>query len=85
MAQELGERLAHVHLADGSGSAKDEHLVPGRGAQPCAEVLGLLAEAAFAGTVVLEVSTRRTLTEVEREADLTEALAFARLHLASVA
>jgi sugar phosphate isomerase/epimerase len=85
MAGELGERLAHVHLADGSGSAKDEHLVPGRGAQPCAEVLGLLAEAAFAGTVVLEVSTRRTLTEVEREADLTEALAFARLHLASVA
>jgi sugar phosphate isomerase/epimerase len=85
MAGELGDRLAHVHLADGSGSAKDEHLVPGRGAQPCGEVLGLLAESGFSGTVVLEVSTRRTLTEAEREADLTEALAFARLHLASVA
>jgi sugar phosphate isomerase/epimerase len=85
MTRELGERLAHIHLADGSGSAKDEHLVPGRGAQPCGEVLGVLADTAFSGTVVLEVSTRRTLTEMEREADLTEALAFARLHLASVA
>ena len=27
MATELGSRLAHVHLADGTG-AKDEHLVP---------------------------------------------------------
>ncbi|HEX2704541.1 MAG TPA: sugar phosphate isomerase/epimerase, partial [Candidatus Lustribacter sp.] len=34
MAEALGPRLAHVHLADGSGSALDEHLVPGRGSQP---------------------------------------------------
>ena len=31
MAEALGDRLVHLHLADGSGSAKDEHLVPGRG------------------------------------------------------
>ena len=35
MATELGGRLAHVHLADGTGSPTgpfpDEHLVPGRG------------------------------------------------------
>ena len=35
MANELGPRLAHVHLADGtgmpSGTVPDEHLVPGRG------------------------------------------------------
>ncbi|WP_235608444.1 sugar phosphate isomerase/epimerase family protein, partial [Frankia casuarinae] len=31
MAELLGERLVHVHMADGLGSAKDEHLVPGRG------------------------------------------------------
>lgn len=43
MAVALGERLAHVHLADGSGSAMDEHLVPGRGDQPCAELLEMLA------------------------------------------
>jgi sugar phosphate isomerase/epimerase len=83
MARDLGDRLAHVHLADGSGSAKDEHLVPGRGGQPCGDLLGHLADTAFAGTVVLEVSTRRAATREEREADLVEALAFARLHLAA--
>jgi sugar phosphate isomerase/epimerase len=83
MARELGDRLAHVHLTDGSGSAKDEHLVPGRGAQPCGEFLGHLAETSFGGTVVVEVSTRRAATSEEREADLVEALAFARLHLAA--
>ena len=40
MADELGDRLAHVHLADGTGLAyRDEHLVPGRGTQPCAPLL----------------------------------------------
>ena len=29
MADRLGDRLRHVHLTDGTGSAKDEHLVPG--------------------------------------------------------
>ena len=27
--QRLGDRLRHIHLTDGTGSAKDEHLVPG--------------------------------------------------------
>ena len=31
MADRLGDRLRHIHLTDGTGSAKDEHLVPGRG------------------------------------------------------
>lgn len=83
MAAELGERLRHLHLADGLGSAKDEHLVPGRGDQPCAELLGRLAEQGWSGTVVVEVSTRRCRNRQERAADLTEALAFARLHLAA--
>lgn len=81
MADELGSRLHHVHLADGSGSARDEHLVPGRGNQPCAELLDRLAYQAFAGTVVLEVSTRRAADRAEVESDLAEALAFTRLHL----
>ena len=59
MARALGNRLTHLHLADGQGSAKDEHLVPGQGTQPCEEVLGLLAERNWNGTVVLEVNTRR--------------------------
>lgn len=81
MVATLGDRLAHVHLADGSGSARDEHLIPGRGAQPCAQVLQDLARADFAGTVVVEVSTRRAADRAARDADLVEALAFARAHL----
>lgn len=83
MAERLGERLAHVHLADGLGSPRDEHLVPGRGTQPCADLLGLLARRAWSGTIVVEVSTRRARNPSEREADLAEALAFTRLHLAA--
>lgn len=83
MARVLGERLAHVHLADGTGEARDQHLVPGRGTQPCAELLEHLARRRFGGHVVLEVNTRRCSTREEREADLAEALAFTRLNLAA--
>ena len=80
MAQALGPRLAHLHLADGLGSFLDEHLVPGRGTQPCAEVLEHLADSGWSGDVVVEVSTRKSGRE-QRELDLAEALAFARLAL----
>ncbi|MGI5165502.1 sugar phosphate isomerase/epimerase family protein [Spirillospora sp. CA-253888] len=84
MAGELGDRLRHIHLADGVGvTNKDEHLVPGRGNQPCGPMLESLAERAFKGHVVLEVNTRRADTREERMEDLAEALAFARLHLAA--
>lgn len=83
MASRLGTRLRHVHLADGSGSAKDEHLVPGRGGQPCGALLETLAAQAFAGDVVVEVSTRKAGSRADRLADLAESLAFARLHLAA--
>ncbi|MFD6149209.1 sugar phosphate isomerase/epimerase family protein [Streptomyces sp. NPDC060243] len=83
MIDRMGDRLAHVHLADGSGSGKDEHLVPGRGTQPCAETLERLAASGFAGHVVIEVNTRRAMSNAEREADLAEALAYTRLHLAA--
>ena len=39
--------------------------------------------ATFTGNVVLEVNTRRCSNRREREADLAEALAFTRLHLAA--
>lgn len=82
MATELGPRLAHLHLADGTGiTNKDEHLVPGRGTQPCAEVLGKLAGDGYAGHVVLEVNTRRAATRADRRDDLAEALTFTRTHL----
>jgi sugar phosphate isomerase/epimerase len=86
MAAELGGRLAHVHLADGtgnpSGPVPDEHLVPGRGSQPCAELLGHLLTTGYQGAVVVEVKTTRAPTKEVRMADLAESLAFARRHLA---
>ena len=85
MALDLGPRLHHVHMTDGSGSAKDEHLVPGRGSQPCGEFLELLAKRGFAGSVVLEFNTRRAANRTARQADLAESLAFTRLHLAAPA
>jgi sugar phosphate isomerase/epimerase len=84
MAQVLGDRLAHVHLADGLGTAKDEHLVPGRGGQPCAELLHRL-RTSYEGVVVVEINTRRADTRAQREADLVEALTFTRLHLSEQA
>ncbi len=81
MAGALGDRLRHIHLADGSGSARDEHLVPGRGGQPCADFLERLAGSRFDGTVVVEINTRRSGGDEEREQDLAESLAFARLNL----
>src|SRR5262249_13913480 len=63
----------------------DEHLVPGRGAQPCAPLLGKLAADEYSGVVVLEVNTRRALSREARLADLTEALEFTRTYLGSPA
>jgi sugar phosphate isomerase/epimerase len=82
MAADLAGRLRHVHLADGTGSARDEHLIPGRGDQPAADLLQHLAGTGFDRTVVVEVSTRGAVTRDEREIDLMEALEFARRHLA---
>jgi sugar phosphate isomerase/epimerase len=83
MAATMGDRLSHVHIADGTSTARDEHLVPGRGTQPCAELLEGLAGRGFEGLVVVEVNTRKADDRAEREADLAEALAFTRLNLAA--
>jgi sugar phosphate isomerase/epimerase len=80
---ELGERVAHLHLADGTGSWHDDHLVPGRGNQPCTEVLERLEQLQYKGIVVLEVNTRRALSHEDRVADLAESLAFTRAALAA--
>lgn len=82
MAERLGSRLRHVHLTDGSGSAKDEHLVPGRGVMRAREFLQHLAGVGFDGEIVLEINTRRCGSREEREADLRESLLFAREHFA---
>jgi sugar phosphate isomerase/epimerase len=83
MADAMGDQLAHVHLGDGTGEGRDEHLVPGRGTQPCGPLLASLASRGFTGSVAVEVATRRAASHAERGADLAAALAFARGHLAS--
>ncbi|MCW2758604.1 MAG: sugar phosphate isomerase/epimerase [Nocardioidaceae bacterium] len=84
MVERLGSRMRHLHLTDGSGSAKDEHLVPGRGVMPAGELLEHLATSGFTGHVVVEVNTRKAKDREARERDLAESLAFARLHFARV-
>jgi sugar phosphate isomerase/epimerase len=86
LVRDLGSRLTHLHLADGSGAlGRDEHLVPGRGTQPCAEVLGALMQGGFDGVVVVEISTRKARTREERENDLADALGYTRRHLQAFA
>lgn len=79
MLQQMGARLAHVHIGDGTGRTVDEHLVPGRGVGRCAEVLAALP-VQYNGDIVVEVSTR-SVDRDQRMADLSEALRFTREHL----
>jgi sugar phosphate isomerase/epimerase len=76
----MGAGLTHLHLADGTGQPRDEHLVPGRGTQPCAEVCESLAADNFTGQVIVEINTRKAKTPTDRAKDLAEALLFARLN-----
>jgi len=83
MADAMGANLRHVHLGDGTGEGRDEHLVPGRGSQPCGPLLASLKDRGFTGSVAVEVSTRRARSRQGRSEDLAAALAFARTHLAA--
>ncbi|MEB3370293.1 sugar phosphate isomerase/epimerase family protein [Saccharopolyspora mangrovi] len=81
LLKRMKDGLAHVHLADGTGASRDEHLLPGQGNQPCAEVCEALAADGYDGSVVLEVNTRKAKNPQQRAEILAEALLFARLHL----
>jgi Sugar phosphate isomerases/epimerases len=83
LAMAMGSRLRHVHLCDGSGPMDegkifDEHLLPGRGSEPVAEVLDYLVTQGWSGSVVAEVNTRKARTEEDRLELLKETLAFAQ-------
>jgi sugar phosphate isomerase/epimerase len=80
MAQRLGSRLRHIHLTDGTDSARDEHLVPGRGTTGADRFLHHLATSGFDGEIVLEINTRKASSKQAREVDLRESLEFARQH-----
>ena len=92
LALALGPRLRHVHLCDGvlstrPGGLVDQHLVPGTGTQPVAEVLAHLAGSGWSGSVVAEVHAhdRRDGPDPEeaRVDSLRRTVAFARTHLAA--
>ncbi len=76
-----GDRLAHVHLTDGAGSAKDEHLFPGEGTQNAWAVVDKLVARGFEGHFVHEINTRKAKSKADRERSLGEALAETRRHL----
>jgi sugar phosphate isomerase/epimerase len=85
MADAMGPGLKHIHLGDGTGEGRDEHLVPGRGNQPCAQLLASLGSRGFTGSVAVEVATRRARSRQARQDDLEASLAFARAHLSTPA
>ncbi|WP_203568970.1 sugar phosphate isomerase/epimerase family protein [Aestuariimicrobium ganziense] len=74
LAREWGTRLRHLHLTDGQGSMKDEHLMPGEGNQQAFELLEDLREADFNGHTVLEVNSRKAGSRATRELLLGQAL-----------
>ena len=78
---EIFDKLRHVHLTDGAGSLKDEHLIPGAGTMPVAETLQYLAKHNWSGDVVVEVNTRFVRKKSVREQMLRDSLDFAREHL----
>ena len=79
----MGQRLRHVHLCDGlGGTLLEEHLIPGHGSQPVAEVLGYLTRTNWSGSVVAEVHTHKARTTDARLAILGETLDFARAAVA---
>jgi sugar phosphate isomerase/epimerase len=87
LAREWGDRLGHVHLCDGTNPKEnfhlfDEHLLPGRGTQPVAQTLELVAAEGFHGHVIAEVSTRRASGEGARVRMVKTSLDYARYFLA---
>ncbi|NKX87852.1 sugar phosphate isomerase/epimerase family protein [Nocardia coubleae] len=81
LARRMGEGLVHLHLADGRGAAHDEHLVPGDGTQPCAQLCEYLVDTGFRGHAVAEINTQNARTTAARSALLARTLEFARRHL----
>ncbi len=86
LALSMGDRLRHIHLTDGTismaqGQLHDEHLIPGTGTQPVAEVLQHLAHRNWSGSVVAEVNTRPGASVQGRLAMLRKTVEFAATHL----
>jgi sugar phosphate isomerase/epimerase len=87
LARQWGDRLAHVHLCDGTSPKEnfhlfDEHLLPGRGTQPVADTLETIARNGFTGHIIAEVSTSSAGTEKARVDMVRSSLNYARYYSA---
>jgi sugar phosphate isomerase/epimerase len=86
VAENLGDKLHHIHLCDGIGKSNpeekdkifDEHLPPGLGNQPVAKTLTMLAGKSWNGHVVAEINTRKYRGRDAKIAVLKETTDFAR-------
>lgn len=78
LADRMGSGLVHLHLADGTGQSRDEHLLPGTGTQHCALVCAHVVAHGFAGQAVVEINTQQVRGLGERREMLRRGLVFAR-------
>lgn len=69
-----GERLRHVHLTDGGGSGRDEHLFPGDGGQDAWQLVQQLAASRYTGHIIHEINTRKAANREAREQQLADCL-----------
>lgn len=86
LAHDLGlEKLRHIHLTDGVAADDkklfDEHMLPGHGNEPVAEVLEWLAENEWDGQVIAEIKTGKAKSDRDRLRLLAETLDFAHENL----
>ncbi|SHV77555.1 fructoselysine 3-epimerase [Mycobacteroides abscessus subsp. abscessus] len=85
MIERVGDRLSHLHLTDGSGhTLRDEHLVPGEGDQPVAEILQRLARRGWGGSVIVEIATGTSRNFDAKLAPIERSLVVARRELSHV-
>lgn len=78
-----GTRLRHVHLTDGLGSARDEHLFPGQGNQDAWQLVSELGRRGYAGHIIHEINTRGATSRDDREQQLADCLAQTRVQYAA--
>jgi sugar phosphate isomerase/epimerase len=63
----MGDRVRHLHLSDSTSRRGDEHLPPGQGTLPLAELAAAMVIDGFDGQVVLEVAIGRLPDGLRRD------------------
>jgi sugar phosphate isomerase/epimerase len=74
----MGGRVRHLHLSDSTSSRGDEHLPPGAGTLPLADLADAMVADGYDGAIVLEVAIRR-LPEGTRTVTTTQCQEWARV------